>query len=59
MECGGQVASLRTHLTGAPRLRDPAVASAQYAQKHYLPTTEMSSSRPVRRPRVYDTFKDD
>lgn len=62
LACEGRLASLRTELCTAPRLRNPRSAARRYAKRNYHALTETNENRDgvrgVRRPRVYDTFGD-
>jgi len=57
LSCGGRIASLTTHLTTRPRLREPREAARAYAAAHYTPVAESTIGQATApRPRVYDTF---
>lgn len=61
LACEGRLASLKTELCTAPRLRDPRTAAKRYAKRNYHALAEATGtgeSGGVRRPRVYDTFGD-
>jgi len=56
----GRLASLKTELCTAPKLRNPRTAARRYAKKNYHALTQAAGAGEaggVRRPRVYDTFE--